>query len=397
MAMSSVADRDAFRSLRRAAPLRLREAACLTLRSAYGECRRCEQACPVRALKVASGALSLEEGCLGCGRCVAACPTGALEVPGSCLPHPAPSGDGPLAVECGRVPEEALSPNAIRVPCAGGLSLGRLLALVADAGNRALVVLDRGWCEHCPAGGDGRHPAADVVETAAGILEAMGLPAAQVPRIELGVLAPRFRPTGGGRVAAETVARERRRAFCGDALGYALAAMSAGAKPADRDSSGAGRPADRSAPMRSPERDRVLGALRTIAARSGRALPSFLFPAVEIDPERCQGHRVCASVCPTGALRLYTRHGRTGVMFSAQACITCGDCVRACPERALRLLPLADGATDAAPRALTSFKPAACRECGDMFAAANGETLCPACCKTRNFARAGRDLFTGRG
>lgn len=83
--------------------------------------------------------------------------------------------------------------------------------------------------------------------------------------------------------------------------------------------------------------------------------------APQIDRNRCEGKAECAAVCPYGVFevrrmddadfkalsllgRLKSRaHGRlTAYAVGAARCQACGLCVVACPERAVRLVALAE-------------------------------------------------------
>jgi 4Fe-4S ferredoxin len=75
-----------------------------------------------------------------------------------------------------------------------------------------------------------------------------------------------------------------------------------------------------------------------------------------IDPRRCEGKEDCVRVCPTnvfevrkltademGALSFFVRfkvkvHGsKQAFVTKPEACETCGLCVTACPEKAIKL------------------------------------------------------------
>ncbi len=62
-----------------------------------------------------------------------------------------------------------------------------------------------------------------------------------------------------------------------------------------------------------------------------------------VDPARCTGCGTCAGVCPTKSLASNGKFGPGG----AEACLSCFDCVEACPQDALRPLYGASSATTA--------------------------------------------------
>ncbi len=366
---------------------------CLALRSRYGRCSRCQDQCPAAVLHLESNALRLGGGCLNCGRCAGACPTGALAAPGFAQPAPEPVPSEPITVECWKVPGRIAPGDAVRVPCLGGVSTGRWLALAAAADGPRVEAVDRGWCGACAAGGGGPHPATLQLAEANRLLEAAGVPEAQrivlkrrpLPQCDLPPEIPD--PLTRGSMDRRSFLRglSRRAAV---AAADALPALSA----AEADEPAA----QRAVRAPSPERQRVVAAIERIAGRARLPLPAQLFPALRVS-DACANHNVCASVCPTGALAAWMEHAASGIAFDADACIACGDCERACPERAVTLLPEGDGSVPQAPARLTRFEERECPECQRPFAGGHGERLCGPCGKSLEFARSAfHQLFAER-
>ena len=88
---------------------------------------------------------------------------------------------------------------------------------------------------------------------------------------------------------------------------------------------------------------------------SGEGASGRLVPVV--DRERCEGRAVCEAVCPHDVFRVGRMtdadfaalswwgrlrsllHGRQSAYTpNAAACAACGECVKSCPERAIRLV-----------------------------------------------------------
>jgi ferredoxin len=380
-----------FTRLHPQAPVDFAAEACLPLRSRYARCDACQRACPAGVLALNQEALRMEDGCLGCGRCAAVCPTGALAVPGFAPQVAAMDSAWPLTVECWKVPRRLCARGAIRVPCLGGLSVGRWLALRAAAGERPIEVLDRGWCGHCSAGG-AIHPAAFAVAQANRLLAEMGEPPQALIRFVHKSLPRKAMPKAIPQFATE--ASLERRAFFRGLVGQvaqALDAVSTGAH-----APGASPRQARWGPLSSPERTRVVSALGWLAKRSARPLPASIFPALRIS-KACRNHRVCAAICPTGALFAYQEHGVTGVGFDAYACIACGACERACPEKAIGFASQGTGTMSHKPVRLTQVEVRECADCGCLFAERSDDPLCAACRKSRDLARSAfHQLFAAR-
>jgi ferredoxin len=368
---------DLLRSLRDGAALRLDEGACLPLRSKVGQCSACADACPAGVLRAGVAAIDLAEGCLDCGRCAAACPTEALSLEGYAIAATAHSGAGPLRIECWKVMRSRTGTEAVRVPCLGGLSTGRLLELWRAAGDAGLELMDRGWCAACSAGGGDCHPVQGSLDAARLWLEALGVEPWRLPRLVSRPLPAREMPEAIP--APENERPVSRRQF--------LRALAAAPVPVG----GPGAPAfPASARRESTERRRVLDALGAIAAERGTPLPDELFARVT-NNGACADHRICTAICPTGALAVRALDGQAALEFDAEACIACGACERACPERALSLQ--AHGGVRER-RIVAVHRPRRCTACGEQYTAKDEDDgLCTSCRKTRRFLRSGAALW----
>jgi formate hydrogenlyase subunit 6/NADH:ubiquinone oxidoreductase subunit I len=149
----------------------------------------------------------------------------------------------------------------------------------------------------------------------------------------------------------------------------------------------------------SAERRSIVAALEALARRHGGRVPASLFHRVGVH-SACEGHRVCASACPTGALVRYRDDGsrRMGIAFDGAACIGCGHCAAVCPEQALELHH-GGGSAQSGHRPLTRFLQRECADCGARFAstANDFETHCERCRKSAQLARSAfTTLFPAR-
>ena len=355
--------------------LRFNEAACLPLRSLYGECRACASVCPRGVLRVSIESVELADGCIECGRCVAACPTAALALDqvGALTP---PSGPASVRIECSRVPADRLSADTVRVPCCGSISVGRLLELAATCPDVSVTMVDRGWCRSCNAGGGDEHPARWAVDEAALWLESVGVSPEARPKIDLDPLSidEMFVESRPARDRAMT-----RRQFFQRILERPLEPDHAQASSADS----GGRPQHPASERgRSPERQRRLDALDRLAARAGHETPVEFFAQV-VQDGRCADHRICVALCPTGALTIDSDSEFAVLLLDGGACIGCGACARACPEKALIVEPHGGerGITE-----ITRHLWRACEECGAEFTSADhDELLCTSCRKSKQF------------
>jgi Fe-S-cluster-containing hydrogenase component 2 len=271
-----------------------------------------------------------------------------------------------VRLECERVLGEDSVAGATRVPCLGGLGTDDLLTLREAAGDRAIRLLDRGWCTNCPAGG-GDFTLDDVITPARATLAAIGYAPALLPAIER-------RPLPVARRDDESTATS---AMSRRALFRRLSAGAPTPHPADD-------PRFPPAARRRAENDTIL----RLAQRAGRDLPA-LFPRAAI-AETCSDHRICAAACPTGALAVYERGTTRGVVFESARCLACGRCESVCPTGSIQIAAVGAylGKTT-----LTAHDFAVCPKCEGTFVDRDGMGICPTCRKEKSILSA---LFASR-
>lgn len=370
-----------FRRVWKDAFLRLDADRCLRLRSRYSDCERCERACPSRVLHVRDGGFRLADECLGCGRCSAACPTDALQTEDFAVnPSHSSASQTPLYVDCWKVPPSLSPRDATRVPCLGGIALHRLVQWHVVSEGRQIVLLDHGWCGQCSAGSGAKHPAQEALDAAHALLAGLGVSTNALPRLETLPLPQTRMPAEIPEpLAGRTLSRREFFSGMTRAGARAIAPVVVGNSGERGRSCGA-----RLGKIETTARSQLLAQAAALAKRHGRPLPAALFSMLQVS-DACCNHQVCAATCPTGALQAHANadSATAGIAFDAAACIACGDCTRACPERALTLVPQGNGEDPRGPAALTRWTQRECYDCGREFADSGSSNVCPVCRETR--------------
>lgn len=333
----------------------VRQDRCAKVRNRNVECLKCAEACTSGCISVVDGELSIDASkCVGCGTCATVCPTCALEARMPCDAElaaacEAATRDGACVVACepllaaanSLIDEDAVA----HVACLGRVDES-LVAQTAAAGASE-VVLACGPCAAC-AQRHGLATANLVAETANDLISAFGGQA----RISVreGLPAQLFESEGVAAQFAEKLEALRQRGCaCAPLSAEGAAAGKAGgvASSEGGELAASAQPGfvlphvmrDGTLPHFLPERrERLLNALSEIGEPQ-RPVNNRLWGAVVIDGRRCSSCRMCATFCPTGAIRKFDNDdGTFGVMHFPGDCVKCGSCRDICPEDAILLL-----------------------------------------------------------
>lgn len=326
---------------------------CVVVRNRNASCRRCAEACPTGAIRVEGNDLAVApEHCVGCGTCATVCPTAALE---SKKPDDKELLRAAVAAMQANDGAAVIMDAAMQAVAEGKYdpakvvvvkSLGRVdesLIAVLAAGGATSIVLVAGPVEDASAASD--RTAQLVCDTAALLLETWGSDVSVKLTSKLPRSVRRTEPaefdTG-------------RRGFFSSMRDEARAAAAITAEHVVREKLGAEEPEepkfakvaeDGTLPHFLPERRGwLLLALSNLGEPEDVMIDTRLFGHVIIDGEKCTSCQMCATFCPTEAIRKFgdaATAAETGKPFGIDhytgRCVQCHCCEDICPTGALTL------------------------------------------------------------
>ena len=335
---------------------------CIRGSSRWVECRICERSCPQGAIAIGEKPfhLSVSEECDGCGLCWTKCPAEAF------LPPTAERlvGREELWVLCqGTSSDRAETPEdvGLRVPCVREIGF-RFLAAEWMAGLRRLIVCGAD-CSACDVVLPVNHE--DGLQRVNQILRVAG----QGP---MEVLSAESSGESEGRVGE----KERREEAPRTSRRGLFKAVIAGTLDA-------ALPASLGVPGREPEAGRpvaFLEALRRLGEeRESETKGRLAACRLSVDSRLCYGCRVCATLCPTGALvweeDLETPDSAR-IRIDPSRCHGCGACVDLCDAGAVEVTFQPDFRVQEE----IVFRERGCADCDRVFLSAHpAEDLCPGC------------------
>lgn len=330
---------------------------CVVVRNRNASCRRCAEACPTGAISVEGNDLAVApERCVGCGTCATVCPTAALEAKKPDDKELLRSAVAAMQANDGAA---VIMDAAMQAAAEGKYdpakvtvvrSLGRVdesLIAVLAAGGATSVALVAGPVEGSVVDADAAFDGAAqlVRDTAALLLETWGsdVPVKLTTKLPHSVrrMEPAEFDTG-------------RRGFFSSMRDEARAAAAITAEHVVREKLSVEEPEepkfakvtdDGTLPHFLPERrGRLLLALSNMGEPEDIRIDTRLFGHVIIDPEKCTSCQMCATFCPTEAIRKFgdaATAAETGKPFGIDhytgRCVQCHCCEDICPTNALTL------------------------------------------------------------
>ena len=291
----------------------------------YG-CTKCVESCPVEAISINGGVVTIDGGsCNECGLCAASCPTGAVQMPWFSEEallgmldgiDESPSGAKSLVITCRKesVPMEPWV-DVEEVVGVGAVGRRELAAAAGSSLGAVIVYCPDGLCK----GADGAKKAAEAVSAA---LE---------------------RTPKGGPTPQKIVAYLE-----GGGVGERIASLHR-----------AGWPDQLQSLRRGVGWSRYVDSLNRLAPEGTPAVGLGFFEATV--NQTCTLCGDCVRSCPHGAFRL----GRGELSFNPGECTGCGLCVGVCPQKSIGIEAAGVGTTfPLAPHPVYREAVVACKGCG---------------------------------
>ena len=289
---------------------------CVMVRNRNASCRRCAQACPSGAIALHDNTIEIDnELCFECGSCSTVCPTEAIvslkpldddlaarvQAQHEACPQEA-------VIICARLAAKhrAAADRVVEVPCVGRVDAS-LLVRMAALGATDIRVVD-GHCRTCRYR-DAQVAADRSIEAANALFSVWGVEARVQRTEELpeAVLATSVQEAKGGvsRRGFFSDLRSSARSLAMEATQAAIDIEFNQGKKKESLRDVLKMDASGHMPQVTPERHmRIIGDMATMAEPSPDAVVEGpLFSRVFIEEEKCNNCGLCATFCPTGALR----------------------------------------------------------------------------------------------
>lgn len=320
---------------------------CAVVRNRNAQCTRCADVCTSGCISYDDNELIISpHKCIGCGTCATACPTCALEAhhPNDaellhqCLAAMCAT-DGEVVIACEQITKAAeglFDPEkVVCVTCLGRVEESLLVTLVTAGAKHVSLV--SGKCDACEHN-TGRQMAELVAETANTLLETWN------SDVKVDVVA-KF--PGAVRKTSKGAYDASKRAFFTEAAGEAKVAAGVTADYAVKETLGIEEKQpekyqkvmeDGTLPHFVPDRrETLLNGLAALGEPQDVMIDTRLWGHVIIDPDKCTSCRMCATFCPTGAIRKFEEDGTIGIEHYPGDCVKCRCCEDICVHDALTL------------------------------------------------------------
>ncbi len=347
---------------------------CLKARHRDSSCRYCAEVCPCDAISLDTSLQIDFSKCGGCGACVNICPTDVFRLNGfsyqSLLRQLDENKLKQLA--CSRLADNE---NALRIPCLGYLDEAFLIGVaLLDSAPLVINIGDCKKCEFWP----GVRAGIKSLKRANQILSVFGI------KKNLTVF---YQKTDSLASLNNRRVYSRKEFFSHLGIGVrnrVEVAMESASESRSRTKVSL-------EPKIPQKRAHLLEQIQKLGQVVSERINTDNLPfSMLVINHRCNGCGMCATFCPTGALKINRFQERQVIDFDIQNCLTCALCRDICPEKAISF------SSEISPSALFNkenkvlieHREAFCRSCGQSYIASKTSNLCPVCGKSKSLEEA---------
>ncbi|OGT99654.1 MAG: hypothetical protein A2X80_11740 [Geobacteraceae bacterium GWB2_52_12] len=362
---------------------------CSRFRTPRSACDSCAVLCPVKAINVTENGVEITGGCTSCGVCVSVCPNGAFRLK--------EQDDGEIVSEIrarGRLPgvdlfriscEHGETTADLVVPCLSRLT--EVLLMEPLRRGACGVVIMQPVCEECPASKAAVH-LETVLKRVYHLIEMVGMERDRILRIRIDFQSLKSAPAG-----KSLSRRSFFELFRAKTIGIAAASIPDFAR-SDTGSEEIFRMAVCSK-QENRKRSLLLDCLRdgdSWSPDSGLQAPrevrvssaDSIMANIEVS-QGCTACGVCATLCPTGALKLSDNEEMVHLGFKPHLCTNCRVCEETCMPKALHLKEevLLNRLLEDQEIKLFEARKKTCLTCRTDFAGESSD-VCPLCTGRRS-------------
>lgn len=310
---------------------------CSRIRSRHSECSYCTDVCPANAIIIHDNEIRADERCIGCGVCYSACPNSVFAIPDrddtkslllikKWLER---SEDRTLRIKCDRVNDK--KDGIFNVPCLGRLTEELLLGAICHGVNSVQIL--KPACDKCHIG-KASSRFLDVFVLTQNLMNALKIDPRKIKIVE------NFGDFNAPSLIPDSPVMDRR-AFFKSIGGKTISIAEKALNP-----EGPEKPEEFIYDARGNQKRnlllKIIESLYCVDRLNSDGDEVFAsgnihFGRVSINSPSCIGCKVCAALCPSGALKAEEDATGLKIYFRQGLCINCGICADACQQKAIKV------------------------------------------------------------